>query len=138
MLVVLLAVAFTSFFLWSWFAIRKPDEWWVPYLFLGFLKVQVLNSPTQTPYFANVYTLRLHNWQGAHTKKWFDQRQEYRRPSIGRSSVQTVLLGELFFRLSRSFCTSSEAGMAQHNTSFMHNGLLGSDVPRLISALNSV
>ena len=36
-LVVLLVVAFTSFFLWSWFAVRKPDEWWVPYLFLGFL-----------------------------------------------------------------------------------------------------
>lgn len=36
-LVVFLGLAFTSFFLWSWFAVRKPDEWWVPYLFLGFL-----------------------------------------------------------------------------------------------------
>ena len=36
---VFIGVAFISLFLWSWFAVRKPDEWWVPYLFLGFLAI---------------------------------------------------------------------------------------------------
>jgi hypothetical protein len=44
-LIVLLGVAFTSFFLWSWFAVRKPDEWWVPYLFLGFLVLTLFIYP---------------------------------------------------------------------------------------------
>jgi hypothetical protein len=45
-LVVVLGVAFTSLFLWSWFALLKPDEWWVPYLFLGFLALQLcVHSP---------------------------------------------------------------------------------------------
>ena len=37
-LAVFLGVAFTFLFLWSWFAVRKPDEWWVTYLFLGFCR----------------------------------------------------------------------------------------------------
>lgn len=45
-LMVVFAVAFTTLFLWSWFAVRKPDEWWVPYLFLGFLAlVPFMNPP---------------------------------------------------------------------------------------------
>lgn len=44
-LVVVLCVAFTSLSLWSWFALRKPDEWWVPYLFLGFLALQLCVHP---------------------------------------------------------------------------------------------
>lgn len=44
-LVVFLGVAFTSFFLWSWFAVRKPDEWWVPYLFLTFLALTLFIYP---------------------------------------------------------------------------------------------
>lgn len=44
-LVVCLGLAFTSFFLWSWFAVRKPDEWWVPYLFLGFLALTLFIYP---------------------------------------------------------------------------------------------
>lgn len=42
---VLFGVAFTSLFLWSWFAVRKPDEWWVPYLFLGFVALSLCISP---------------------------------------------------------------------------------------------
>lgn len=38
-------IAFTSLFLWSWFAARKPDEWWVPYLFLGFLALSLSAYP---------------------------------------------------------------------------------------------
>lgn len=45
-LMIVCSVAFASFFLWSWFALRKPDEWWVPYLFLGFLAlVPFMNPP---------------------------------------------------------------------------------------------
>src|SRR5258707_1716752 len=44
-LAVLFAVAFTSLFLWSWFAVRKPDEWWVPYLFLAFFPFSLCTFP---------------------------------------------------------------------------------------------
>lgn len=44
-LVVVLGVAFTALFLWSWYSARKPDEWWVPYLFLGFLALSLFIYP---------------------------------------------------------------------------------------------
>jgi hypothetical protein len=44
-LVLVLAAAFTGLFLWSWFAARKPDEWWVPCLFLGFLALDLCIYP---------------------------------------------------------------------------------------------
>ncbi len=40
-----LGVAFTALFLWAWFAARKPDEWWVPYLFLGFVALSLCIYP---------------------------------------------------------------------------------------------
>src|SRR5258708_19643739 len=42
---VLCAAAFTSLFLGSWFAVRKPDEWWVPYLFLAFVALSLCIYP---------------------------------------------------------------------------------------------
>lgn len=45
LLAIVLGVAFTALLLWSWFAARKPDEWWVPYLFLGFLGLSVCVYP---------------------------------------------------------------------------------------------
>src|SRR5262245_61926776 len=36
-LTVLCGAVFATLFVWSWISIRKPTEWWVPYLFLGFL-----------------------------------------------------------------------------------------------------
>jgi hypothetical protein len=45
-LIIVCGVAFTSLFLWSWFAPRKPDEWWVPYLFLGFLALELCIYPS--------------------------------------------------------------------------------------------
>jgi hypothetical protein len=45
-LIVLSGLAFTSLFLWSWLALRKPDEWWVPYLFLGFLALDLCIHPS--------------------------------------------------------------------------------------------
>ena len=44
-LISVVGVAFTSLFLLSWFALRKPDEWWVPYLFLGFLALDLCVYP---------------------------------------------------------------------------------------------
>ncbi len=44
-LAVFVGLAFTSLFLWSWFAVRQPAEWWVPYLFLGFLALFLLVYP---------------------------------------------------------------------------------------------
>ena len=38
-------VRLTCLFLWSWFAVRKPDEWWVPYLFLGFVALSLCIYP---------------------------------------------------------------------------------------------
>lgn len=40
-----LGVAFTVFFVWSWFAARKPGEGWVPYLFLGFVALSLFINP---------------------------------------------------------------------------------------------
>jgi hypothetical protein len=44
-LIVVVGAAFTALFLVSWFALRKPDEWWVPYLFLGFLPLVLFGYP---------------------------------------------------------------------------------------------
>jgi hypothetical protein len=44
-LAVFFGLAFTSLFLWSWFAVRRPDEWWVPYLFLVFLVLSLCIYP---------------------------------------------------------------------------------------------
>lgn len=43
--IVFLVVAFASLFIWSWFAARKPDEFWVPYLFLALLALIVCAYP---------------------------------------------------------------------------------------------
>jgi hypothetical protein len=44
-LAVFCGLAFMSLFLVSWFAARKPDEWWVPYLFLGFVALSLCMQP---------------------------------------------------------------------------------------------
>lgn len=44
-LAVFFGVTFTSLFLWCWFADRKPDEWWVPYLFLAFVGLSLCMYP---------------------------------------------------------------------------------------------
>jgi len=38
-------VGFTVLFLCFWLALHNPDEWWVPYLFLGFLPLMLFGSP---------------------------------------------------------------------------------------------
>lgn len=70
-LVVLLVVAFTSFSLWSWFAVRKPDEWWVPYLFLGFLVLTPFIYPPVLSIEVDGIVSR--SWRGSEKKiRWED------------------------------------------------------------------
>jgi len=38
-------VVFTTLFVWSQLSLRQPDEWWVPYLFLGFLALILFAYP---------------------------------------------------------------------------------------------
>ncbi len=38
-------VGFTALFVWSQFSLRQPDEWWVPYLVLGFLVLILFAYP---------------------------------------------------------------------------------------------
>jgi len=38
-------VAFTTLFAWSQLSLRQPDEWWVPYLFLGLLALILFAYP---------------------------------------------------------------------------------------------
>ncbi len=37
--------AFTILFVWCQLSLRRPDEWWVPYLFLGFVALILLAYP---------------------------------------------------------------------------------------------
>jgi hypothetical protein len=39
------AVVFTTLFVWSQLSLRQPDDWWVPYLFLGFLALILFAYP---------------------------------------------------------------------------------------------
>jgi hypothetical protein len=71
-LMVVCGVAFTSLFLWSWFAVRKPDEWWVPYLFLGFLALDLFIYPPVLS--IEVDGIGSRSWWGREKKKirWED------------------------------------------------------------------
>lgn len=70
-LVLLLGVAFASFFLWSSLAMRKPDEWWVPYLFLGFLVLTLFMYPPALS--IEVDGVRSRSWLGREKKiRWED------------------------------------------------------------------
>jgi hypothetical protein len=69
--IVIGAVAFTSFFLGSWFALRKPDEWWVPYLFLGFLALTLCVYPPVLS--IDVDAIGSRSWTGREKKiRWED------------------------------------------------------------------
>lgn len=70
-LTIFLGVAFASLFLWSWFALRKPDEWWVPYLFLGFLALALCVYPPVLS--IGVDGIGSHSWLGREKKiRWED------------------------------------------------------------------
>ena len=70
-LAVFLGLAFMCLFLWSWFAVRQPDEWWVPYLFLGFLALALYIYPPVLS--VEVDGIGSHSWLGREKKiRWED------------------------------------------------------------------
>jgi len=70
-LTVLGGVIFTSLFLWCWFAQRKPDEWWVPYLFLGFIALDLCIYPPVLS--IEVDGIASRSWMGREKKiRWED------------------------------------------------------------------
>ena len=70
-LIVSLSLGFASFFLWSWFAVRKPDEWWVPYLFLGFLALNLFTYPPVLS--IDIDGIEARSWMGREKKiRWED------------------------------------------------------------------
>jgi len=69
--IVIFGVVFTSFFLGSWFAVRKSAGWWVPYLFLGFLALSLCVYPPVL--FIEVDGIRSRSWLGREKKiRWED------------------------------------------------------------------
>jgi hypothetical protein len=70
-LAVFLGLAFTSLFFWSWFTARRPDEWWVPYLFLVFLALSLCIYPSVLS--IEVDGIRSLSWLGREKKlRWED------------------------------------------------------------------
>lgn len=70
-LAVFFGLTFTSLFLWSWFAARKPDERWVPYLFLGFVALSLFVYPPVLS--IEVDGIRSRSWMGREKKiRWED------------------------------------------------------------------
>ena len=70
-LAVFLGVAFTFLFLWSWFAVRKPEERWVPYLFHGFLALSLCIYPPVLS--IEIDGIGLRSWLGREKKiRWED------------------------------------------------------------------
>jgi hypothetical protein len=70
-LIVVGGVVFTSFFLLSWFAQRKPEDWWVPYLFLGFVALHLCMYPPVLS--IEVDGIASRSWTGREKKiRWED------------------------------------------------------------------
>ncbi len=64
-------VAFTGLFVWSQLSLRRPDEWWVPYLFLGFVALILLAYPPLLS--IEVDGIASRSWFGRETKiRWED------------------------------------------------------------------
>jgi hypothetical protein len=78
--IVVAGVAFTSLFLLSWFALRQPDEWWVPYLFLGFLALDLCVYPP-------VLTIEM---EAVGSRAWWQrERKMIRWEDVGRLDYNT-------------------------------------------------
>ena len=64
-------VFFTILFVWSWFAARRPDERWVPYLFLGFVALDLCIYPAVLS--IEVDGIASRSWWGREKKtRWVD------------------------------------------------------------------
>ena len=64
-------VFFTVLFVWSRLAVRQPDEWWVPWLFLGFVALALFAYPPVLS--VEVDGIGSHSWFGRKKKiRWED------------------------------------------------------------------
>ncbi len=64
-------VAFAILFVWSQLTLRQPDEWWVPYLFLGFLALILFAYPPLLS--IEVDGIASRSWYGREKKiRWED------------------------------------------------------------------
>jgi len=67
-LTLICGVVFTTLFVWSRLALRQPAEWWVSYLFLGFLALVLLVYPP-------VLSLEV---DGIGSRSWFGREKKIR------------------------------------------------------------
>lgn len=65
-------IAFVEIAIWSAYTVSKPEESWVPYLFLGFAVLAIFSSPP-------VLTLEV---DGISSRTWFGRRKKIRWEDI--------------------------------------------------------
>lgn len=63
---------FAAFTIFSFFALREPEQWWIPYLFLGFLLLVVFAYPP-------VLSIEI---DGIASRYWFGREKKMRWESI--------------------------------------------------------
>jgi Bacterial PH domain len=78
-LTALCGVVFTTLFVWSWVSIRKPAEWWVPYLFLAFVALVPFMYPP-------VLSIEV---DGIASRTWFGREKKIRWDDIASLHYNT-------------------------------------------------
>jgi hypothetical protein len=66
-------VVFTALFVWSQLSLRQPSEWWVPYLFLGFVALFLFVYPP-------VLSIEV---DGIGSRSWFGREKKIRWEDVG-------------------------------------------------------
>jgi hypothetical protein len=72
-------VVFTTLFVWSRLALRQPAEWWVSYLFLGFIALFLLAYPP-------VLSLEV---DGIGSRSWFGREKKIRWEDVASLHLNT-------------------------------------------------
>lgn len=72
-------LVFTALVIWSFHAARKPEEWWVPYLFLGFLSLVAFVCPP-------VLSIEV---DGIASRTWFGREKKIRWEDIASLHYNT-------------------------------------------------
>jgi hypothetical protein len=78
-LTALCGVVFTTLFIVSWISIRKPTEWWVPYLFLSFVAIVPFMYPP-------VLSIEV---DGVASRTWFGREKKIRWEDIASLHYNT-------------------------------------------------
>ena len=107
-LIVVGGVVFTSFFLLSWFAQRKPEDWWVPYLFLGFVALHLCMYPP-------VLSIEV---DGIASRSWTGREKKIRWEDV--ASLHYNIGNKLFTVRSSDGCKINHAGFNADRNLFQH------------------